>query len=113
MVVVILKDYTIQDAINIIYNCDYADIKESRHYLRRNSKRINDLDLIQRTILNKPLVGILKQDYNKFNVFYEQEYKPAYDLNIIILLTDNEELELLTIMENPRSRRERKACIQK
>ena len=108
-----MRNYTVEEAINIISNCNYSDIQESYHYLRRNSERINDLDLIQKTILNNTLVGILKQDYNKFNVYYEHEYKPKYDLNIIILLTDEEKLKLITVIENLRSKRERKTWNQK
>ena len=58
-------DYTIEDAIKIIKNCDESFTPNTKHFNERNIQRIGDFELIFKTFLNNPLMGIIKQNYNK------------------------------------------------
>lgn len=75
-------DYTIEDAIDIINSCDESFVPNSRHFDKRNIQRIGDLGLIFNTFLHGPLMGIIKQDYNKFRLYFEHNDKPSKDISL-------------------------------
>lgn len=79
-----MKDYSIEEAFNLINNCDKYGIRDTRHFSFRNFQRSTDIDLVYRTLLYKPIVGILKQGYDKFKLYYEHETKVSKDIILII-----------------------------
>lgn len=52
-----MMDYTIEQAINIINNCDESFNPDTRHFDIRNIQRIGDFGLIFKTFLHNPLMG--------------------------------------------------------
>lgn len=66
-----MRDYSIEEAIEIINSCDQSFMPDTKHFDVRNIQRIGDFDLIFETFLHNPLMGIIKQDYNKFRLYFE------------------------------------------
>ena len=102
-----MKDYSIEEAFNLINNCDKYNITDTRHFSIRNIQRSIDMDLVYRILLNKPIVGILKQDFDKFKVYYEHESKVSEDLILIIGVEDGG-INLITTFSTSRQQRLRK-----
>ncbi len=61
-----MRNYIIEEAIEIINNCDGSFNPNTKHFDARNVQRFGDFGLIFETFLYNPLMGIIKQDYNKF-----------------------------------------------
>jgi hypothetical protein len=99
-----MRDYSIEEAIEIINQCDESILPDSKHFNLRNIQRIFDLSLIFKTFLYKPLMGILKQDYNKFRLYFEHSTKPSKDLSLVIGINDNR-TKFITVMETFRPKR--------
>ena len=100
-----MRDYSIEEAIEIINQCDESIMPDSKHFNLRNIQRIDDLGLIFETFLYKPLMGILKQDYNKFRLYFEHATKSSKDLSLVIVINDNRTIKFLTIIETLKSKR--------
>ena len=100
-----MRDYSIEEAIEIINQCDESLLPDSKHFNIRNIQRVFDLGLIFETFLYKPLMGILKQDYNKFRLYFEHSTKPSKDLSLVISINDNRTIKFITVMETLRSKR--------
>ena len=100
-------DYTIEEAIHIINQCDESFTPDTRHFNLRNLQRIADFGLIFNTFLYKPLMGIVKQDYNKFRLNYEHEHKPTKDIILVIGINDNKTINFITIILTDRNKRVR------
>lgn len=90
-------DYSIEDAINIINSCDESFNPDTRHFNVRNVQRIENLDLIYKTFLYGPLMGIIKQDYNKFRLYFEHYRKSSKDISLVIAIMVIELLILLLL----------------
>ena len=99
-----MKDYSIEEVRNIINNCKEYQIKESRHFNIRNVQRIYNLEAVYKCLLKKEIVGILKQDYDKFIVFYEDENKKSIDLAIVVRI-EEDLIYLITVFLSPRGKR--------
>lgn len=102
-----MKNYSVEEAFNLISNCTINNIKYTRHFSFRNIQRSEDIDLVYRTLLNKPIVGILKQDFDKFKVYYEHETRVSEDI-ILIIGVDDEIINLITTFSTSRQQRLRK-----
>lgn len=102
-----MMDYTIEQAIEIINDCDESFNPETRHFNVRNVQRIGDLGLIFETFLYNPLMGIIKQDYNKFRLYFEHNTKPTKDISLVIGINSNGVVNFITVMETDRNKRVR------
>lgn len=102
-----MKDYTIEDAIKIIDNCDESFNPNTKHFDLRNLQRIGGSDLIFTTFLNNPLMGIIKQDYNKFRLYFEHMNKRSKDISLVISINENEDINFVTVMLTDRNKRVR------
>ena len=58
-----MRDYSIEEAIEIINSCDESFMPDTIHFDVRNIQRIGDFGFIFETFLHNPLMGIIKQDY--------------------------------------------------
>ena len=67
-----------------IKSCDESFTPDTNHFKTRNIQRIGDLALIFETFLNNPLMGIIKQDYNKFRLYFEHRTKPSKDISLVL-----------------------------
>ena len=98
-------DYTIEEAIDIINECDESFNPDTRHFNRRNVQRIGNFGLIFDTFLHKPLMGIIKQDYNKFRLYFEHCNKPSKDISLVIGINNNRTVNFVTVMLTDRDKR--------
>jgi len=103
-----MRDYSIEEAIEIINSCDESFMPDTKHFDVRNFQRIGDLGLIFETFLYNPLMGIIKQDYNKFRLYFEHNHRPTKDISLVIGINDNEEVKFVTVMETFRNQRVKK-----
>ncbi len=103
-----MRDYSIEEAIEIINSCDQSFMPDTKHFDVRNIQRIGDFDLIFETFLHNPLMGIIKQDYNKFRLYFENNQRPTKDISLVIGINDNREVKFVTVMETYRNQRVRK-----
>ena len=103
-----MKDYSIEEAIEIINSCDESFVADTKHFDIRNVQRIGDLGLIFQTFLYNQLMGIIKQDYNKFRLYFEHSQKPTKDISLVIGINDNKDVKFVTVMETYRNQRVRK-----
>ena len=100
-----MRDYSIEEAIEIINSCDETFVKDTKHLNIRNVQRMGNLGLVFRTFLYNPLMGIIKQDYNKFRLYFEHEYKPSKDISLVIGINDNGTVSFVTVMLTDRNKR--------
>ena len=49
-----MRDYSIEEAIEIINSCDQSFMPDTKHFDVRNIQRIGDFDLIFETFLHNP-----------------------------------------------------------
>lgn len=103
-----MKDYSIEEAIEIINSCDESFVADTKHFDIRYVQRIGDLGLIFQTFLYNQLMGIIKQDYNKFRLYFEHSQKPTKDISLVIGINDNRTVNFITVMETYRNQRVRK-----
>ena len=102
-----MMDYTIEEAITIINEYDESFNPDTCHFNRRNIQRIGDLGLIFNTFLHNSLMGIIKQDYNKFRLYFEHRDKPSKDISLVIGINDNRTVNFVTVMLTDRNKRVR------
>ena len=81
-----IKEYTVNEVIEIISNLNYNSIEENtfrntRHFNHSNNKRHEDLNQIYELLINHENEGILKSKYNTFKLFYEH---PTKNLKIFV-----------------------------
>ena len=92
-----MKDYSIEEAIEIINSCDESFVADTKHFDIRNVQRIGDLGLIFQTFL-----------YNQFRLYFEHSQKPTKDISLVIGINDNRTVNFITVMETYRNQRVRK-----
>lgn len=100
-----MRDYSIEEAIEIINNCDESFNHDTKHFDVRNVQRIDDFGLVFNTFLFNPLMGIIKQDYNKFRLYFEHDRKPSKDISLVIGINDNRIVNFVTVILTDRSKR--------
>ena len=89
-------------------SCDESFVADTKHFDIRNVQRIGDLGLIFQTFLYNQLMGIIKQDYNKFRLYFEHSQKPTKDISLVIGINDNRTVNFITVRETQRNQRVRK-----
>ena len=100
-----LKDYEISEALGIVENCTESKVRNLVHFNVRNLQRMGDVSIVYESIFSEPIVGILKQDYNKFKVFWEHKTKKSKDIYVILVINDDNGIELVTIMPDNKDKR--------
>lgn len=53
-----MKDYSIEEAIEIINSCDESFMPDTKHFDVRNIQRIGNFRLIFETFFHNPLMGL-------------------------------------------------------
>lgn len=102
-----MMDYTIEEAIEIINGCDESFNPDTRHFDIRTVQRIGDSSLIFDAFLYNPLMGIIKQSYNKFRLYFEHNNKPSKDIALVIGINDDKTVNFITVMLTDRDKRVR------
>ncbi|WP_295593120.1 hypothetical protein [uncultured Methanobrevibacter sp.] len=100
-----MMNYSIEDAINIINSCDESFNPNTRHFNVRNVQRIGNLELIYKTFLHNPLMGIIKQDFNKFRLYFEHNFKSSKDISLVIAINNDRTVNFVTVMLTDRNKR--------
>ena len=102
-----MRDYSIEKAIEVINSCDESFTPDTKHFNIRNFQRIGDFGLVFDTFLHNSLMGIIKQDYNKFRLYFEHKKKPSKDISLVISINNNESVNFLAVMLTDRNKRVR------
>lgn len=50
-------------------------------------------------------MGIIKQDYNKFRLYFKHDRKPSKDISLVIGINDNRIVNFVTVILTDRSKR--------
>lgn len=102
-----MRDYSLEKALEIIRNCNESQISEARHFTIRNTQRNIDLGIVHNVFLNNDVVGIIKQDLNKFKVYFEHPTRPSKDIVVIFAIEDYENIKFITSFLTEREKREK------
>lgn len=101
-----MKNYSITDAVKIFCNVDSSTVIHLKfHFQDRNNKRHLDSDSWMKTFFKHNLLGIMKQEYNKFKLCYEHPNKEQKDLYLIVVINEDNSMSMLTTYEGNISRR--------
>ncbi|MDR0911115.1 MAG: hypothetical protein LBM96_00760 [Methanobrevibacter sp.] len=85
----IVKDYSLAEALNIIINADSNDIELIPHAIQKSNQRNVNLEYIEKCIIEKDLLGLIKTRSNRFKIIYPHETKKSRDLYIVIEIDEN------------------------
>lgn len=101
----IIFDYDLEQAWEILKKS--KDINISPHVLDNWLGRGIDFNYLRKCIIDKIPLSISKTMYNRFKLIYPHETKTSEDLYIIIEITDNQDIEVVTSYSFNKNRRER------
>ena len=73
-----------------------SQIYMTKHFHSSNHLRHKKLDICIEALFNQEILGIQKQDSNKFKLTYEHKIRKSKDLYLIVLITDNKDIKLIT-----------------
>ncbi len=62
----------------------------------RNTQRNEKNEMIYNLLSSEELVGILKQDFNKFKIVYKHPTKISMDVCIVILIDEFKKISMIT-----------------
>lgn len=81
--------------------------RNTKHVIHSSNKRHEDPNMIYDLLINHENEGILKSNYNTFKIFYKHPTKKSKDICIVIAITDNKGVKLITTFNQPKERRVR------
>lgn len=102
----IVIDYNIDEARDILKNHDPNDLKLLPHLEERWLERDFEIDYIVKCLLNEVPLSISKTMENRFKLIYPHETKPTMDLYVIIEIDDYCVVKVLTAYPAEKRRRE-------
>ena len=73
--------------------------------MKKNHERHLNPELWIKSFLNRRLLGIMKQEYNKFKLCYKHPNKRQKDLYLIAVINEDESVSMLKTYEGNISRR--------
>lgn len=101
-----MKDYSLMEALSIFCNVDESiKIHLKFHFQEKNHERHSSPELWIKSFLNHRLLGIMKQEYNKFKLCYKHPIKKQKDLYLIVVINEDDSMAVLTTYEGNISRR--------
>jgi hypothetical protein len=105
-----MMEYSIEDVVKILKNIDQDNISEesfrnTRHVNFSNDKRHTNNEIIYDLLLHEEYVAISKTNYNTFKILYEHPTKESEDFGIIIAITDNKGVKLITTYNQKKDKR--------
>lgn len=95
----------ISKALKIIKRNLKKEITETRHFKEQCKARGFDMARVYSNIKNSVILGILDQDNGSYKVWFS--YEKDKDLNMILAITPNHKLKLITIFQCHTERRKR------
>ncbi len=101
-----MRDYSLKDALNIFCNVDEsATLNLKFHFQQNNNWRHSDPNSWIDVFFGHRLLGLIKQEENKFKLCYKHPSKSQKDLYLIILINCDESMDLITTYEASINRR--------
>ena len=101
-----MRDYDIDEARDILKSQDPVNLKIIPHVEERWLERDFEINYTVDCLLNKVPLSISKTYYNRFKLIYPHETKSTMDLYVIIEISDNENVSIITVYPEEKKRRE-------
>ncbi|MCL2687213.1 MAG: hypothetical protein FWE58_01595 [Methanobrevibacter sp.] len=105
-------DYSLEEALNILSNLNPENVSEdsfrdTKHVVDSNNKRHKNLNMIYDLLFDGDIVALLKSNYNLFKIIYEHPTLNSKDLCVVVSITDDKGVKLITTLNQPKERRVR------
>lgn len=101
-----MRDYDIDEARDILKSQDPVNLKIIPHVEQRWLERDFEINYTVDCLLNKVPLSISKTYHNRFKLIYPHETKSTMDLYVIIEISDNENVSIITVYPEEKKRRE-------
>ncbi|MBE6504841.1 MAG: hypothetical protein IJH63_15790 [Methanobrevibacter sp.] len=101
-----MRDYDIDEARDILKSQDPVNLKIIPHVEERWLERDFEINYTVDCLLNKVPLSISKTYHNRFKLIYPHETKSTMDLYVIIEISDNENVSIITVYPEEKKRRE-------
>ena len=103
---IFVRDYNIDEAREILKSQDPDNLKIILHVEERWLERDFKINYTVDCLINKIPLSISKTYYNRFKLIYPHETKPTMDLYVIIEISDDENVSVITVYPEEKKRRE-------
>ncbi|MBQ2665769.1 hypothetical protein [Methanobrevibacter sp.] len=103
---IFVRDYNIDEAREILKSQDPNNLKIIPHVEERWLERDFKINYTVDCLINKIPLSISKTYYNRFKLIYPHETKPTMDLYVIIEISDDENISVITVYPEEKKRRE-------
>ncbi|MBQ6099584.1 MAG: hypothetical protein IJL02_06955 [Methanobrevibacter sp.] len=101
-----MKDYSLKEALNIFCNVNQTSIVNLMfHFKKNNHQRHDNPHSWVKAFFGHNLLGLMKQEENKFKLCYKHPRKTQKDLYLIVLINDDNSMNLITTYEASINRR--------
>lgn len=101
-----MRDYSLKEALNIFCTVDESAIVNLKfHFQKNNHRRHSNPNYWLDVFFGHRLLGLLKQNENKFKLCYKHPRETQKDLYLIILINDDNSMDLITTYEASINRR--------
>lgn len=102
---IFVRDYNIDEAREILKSQDPDNLKIIPHVEERWLERDFKINYTVDCLINKIPLSISKTYYNRFKLI-SHETKPTMDLYVIIEISDDENVSVITVYPEEKKRRE-------
>ena len=103
---IFVRDYNIDEAREILKSQDLDNLKIIPQVEERWLERDFKINYTVDCLINKIPLSISKTYNNRFKLIYPHETKPTMDLYVIIEISDNENVSVITGYPEEKKRRE-------
>ena len=103
---IFVRDYNIDESREILKSQDLNNLKIIPYVEQRWLERDFKINYTVDCLVNKIPLSISKTYYNRFKLIYPHETKPTMDLYVIIEISDNENVTVITVYPEEKKRRE-------
>ena len=101
-----MRDYNIDKAREILKSQNPSNLKIIPHVEERWLERDFEINYTVNCLLNTIPLSISKTYYNRFKLIYPHETKSTMDLYVIIEISDDENVTIITAYPEEKKRRE-------
>ena len=103
---IFVRDYNIDEAREILKSQDSNSLKIIPHVEKRWLERDFKINYTVDCLINNIPLSISKTYHNRFKLIYPHETKPTMDLYVIIEISDDENVSIITVYPEEKMRRE-------
>ena len=107
-----VRDYNIDEAREILKSQDPNNLKIIPHVEERWLERDFEINYTVDCLVNKIPLSISKTYYNRFKLIYPHETKPTMDLYVIVEISDEGDVSVITVYPDEKKRREHERKIR-